>query len=122
MAMRVAVLVGLVLLPVLSGLAGMIGLAPLLSLPALFVISGFLFRGGGSPPGRPDGDDGGGQGPGPPVAPSGRPSGGLPLPDADQARVRARDHTRVVLVPVRARRGAREPERAPMRTLQRLAR
>jgi hypothetical protein len=63
-----------------------------------------------------DDDDGGGRGPRkPPQAPEG-PRGGLPLPDADPARVRIRDHRRPALIRFRARRPAHEPERAPART------
>jgi len=63
-----------------------------------------------------DDDDGGGRGPRkPPQAPEG-PRGGLPLPDADPAQVRIRDHRRPALMRFRARRPAHEPERAPART------
>lgn len=44
------------------------------------------------------------------------PGGGLPLPDAQPARVRLRDHTRLVdRAPRRERRPAREPAREPAR-------
>jgi len=65
-----------------------------------------------TPPGDSDGDSGGGGGGGsrPPERPSGKPRGGLPLPDAAPARVRLRDHQRMGdLLPTRERRPAREP-------------
>ena len=112
---RVAVLIGILLLPVLSLASGSIMFVPLFALPAMFIVSGMLFGGGDSPPERPDADDGGGGGgprrPRPPETP---PSAGPPLPDADQARARARDHARGRLAPPPTRRGApREP--APKR-------
>jgi len=49
-----------------------------------------------------------------PPHPSG---GGIPLPDAEPARVRLRDHRRLAdLNPPRERRPAREPVRVPART------
>ncbi len=69
-----------------------------------------------APPGSDGGSDGGG-GPGPnrPPAPSAGPGGGLPLPDADPARVRLRDHGRLGdHIPRPERRPAREPEREPV--------
>jgi hypothetical protein len=52
---------------------------------------------------------------GPPTPPS-VPGGGLPLPDAEPARVRLRDHRRLPdLTPPRERRPAREPVRRPVR-------
>jgi len=73
------------------------------------------------PPGPSDSDDGGGGGglgPPEPTAPTGAPRGGIPLPDAEQSRERVRDHDRPKrrLLP---RRPAREPDRAPVRTLPR---
>jgi hypothetical protein len=118
---RVAVLIGLFLLPVLSLASGSVMFVPLFALPAMFVISGMLFGGSDSPPDRPDADDGGGGGGGPrrPDGPPDRPSAGPPLPDADQARARARDHTRGRLAPAQTRRGApREPGPKPIRPRQ----
>jgi hypothetical protein len=44
------------------------------------------------------------------------PGGGLPLPDAEPARVRLRDHRPLrERLPARERRPAREPERRPVR-------
>jgi hypothetical protein len=68
------------------------------------------------PPSGPDGGDGGG-GDGPPRQPTPPegPRGGIPLPDADQARVRFRGHGRPALTRLRPRRAAGEPERSPAR-------
>jgi hypothetical protein len=69
-----------------------------------------------SPSGDSDSDDGRGNKPRLPRPPSPRPRGGIPLPDAEQSRIRLRDHRRLAdLVPRRARRPAREPTRAPTR-------
>jgi hypothetical protein len=70
------------------------------------------------PPRRsdPGSDDGWGRGPdSPPKAPD-SPRGGIPLLDAEQARVRLRDHrTLREQLPRRERRPAREPARTPVR-------
>jgi hypothetical protein len=63
------------------------------------------------------GDDGWGNEPRRPPEPSDRPWGGMPLPDADTAMVRLRDHRKLPdLLPERERRPAREPDRTPRRT------
>jgi hypothetical protein len=71
-------------------------------------------------PPRPDpGSDGGwGRGPDRPPAPKDPPrGGGIPLPDAEQARIRLRDHRKLGdLLPGRDRRPAREPDRTPVKT------
>ncbi len=70
----------------------------------------------GASAGDSDGDGGGGSGPQPqPPKPPDPPRGGLPLPDAQPARVRIRDHGRRVLTPRRPRRPAREPVPVPQR-------
>jgi len=116
----VALLVGLLLLPVLSLATGSVMFVPLFALPAMFIISGMLFGGGDTPPDRPDSDDGGGWGPRGPSSPPDAPSAGPPLPDADQSRLRARDHRRGFMTPSRTRRGAPErPRRAPTRPRRR---
>jgi len=73
-----------------------------------------------SPPGRPDSDseDGWGKGPSqPPRIPPDAPRGGLPLRDAEPARVRLRNRDRHTnRTPARDRRPAREPDRTPVRT------
>jgi len=71
------------------------------------------------PPYRPDGgsDDGWGRGPKGPPEPPAPPKGGIPLPDAEPAGVRLRDHRKLSeRLPTRERRPAREPERTPVRT------
>jgi hypothetical protein len=66
------------------------------------------------------GSDGGGGGGGPerPPAPKDPPrGGGIPLLDAEQARIRLRDNRKLTeKLPKRERRPAREPERTPART------
>lgn len=72
-----------------------------------------------SPNRRPEGesDDGWGRGPKPPPKPPKPPRGGIPLPDAVQARVRLREPGRLSeRLPSRERRPAREPARRPVRT------
>lgn len=68
-------------------------------------------------PRRDSGSDGGwGHGPMEPKPSPGAPSGGLPLPDAEPARQRLRDHRRLAdQLPRPERRPAREPERSPVR-------
>jgi hypothetical protein len=61
--------------------------------------------------GPSEGDGGGGAGSGPPPPPSRPPHGGAPLPDADQARTRRRDHNRPSSRGVSRRRPALEPPR-----------
>ncbi len=71
------------------------------------------------PPHRPDpGSDGGwGRGPDLPPKPPAPPRGGIPLPDAEQATIRLRDHRKLgEQLPKRARRPSREPARTPVRT------
>jgi hypothetical protein len=81
-----------------------------------------LLRSDSPEPRRRDDDDdggggGGGGGPGlSPTAPAGPSDGGLPLPDAEPARVRIREGERLAdLLPGRERRPAREPEPGPRR-------
>jgi hypothetical protein len=74
-----------------------------------------------SPPGPSDSDsdEGGGRGPRRPPRKPTPPRGGLPLDDAQPARVRLRDHSRLAdRLPSRGRRPAREPvpARHPDRT------
>jgi hypothetical protein len=71
------------------------------------------------PPARPDsGSDGGwGRGPDLPPKPPDAPRGGIPLPDAEPALIRLRDHrTLSEQLPRRDRRPAREPDRTPVRS------
>ncbi len=91
-------------------LLGLVCAAALL-LPAL--------RSGPDLPPRSDrgSDGGGGRRPPKTPTPSDPPRGGLPLPDAEPARVRLRDHRRLPdLLPHPERRPTREPEREPVRT------
>jgi hypothetical protein len=61
-------------------------------------------------------DEGWGNHPRKPHGPRDVPGGGLPLPDAEPARVRLRDHRRMRdLLPRPERRPSREPEREPTR-------
>jgi hypothetical protein len=73
-----------------------------------------------SPPPRPsdpESDDGWGRGPRRPPRPPEPPRGGIPLLDAEPARVRLRDHRKLSdSLPARERRPAREPDRHPVRT------
>ena len=62
-------------------------------------------------------DDGWGRGPDAPPKPPDPPRGGIPLLDAEQARVRLRDHRKLrESLPRRERRPVREPDRTPVRT------
>ena len=72
-----------------------------------------------SPPRRSDSDsdEGWGRGPRKPPSKPEPPRGGIPLPDAQPASVRLRDHRRLAdREPRRERRPVREPSRAPART------
>ncbi len=62
------------------------------------------------------GDGGGDSNPDQPSPPS-RPRGGIPLPDAEPALTRARDHTRLKLADRPPSRRKHQPERAPRRAL-----
>jgi hypothetical protein len=64
-----------------------------------------------------DGGDGGDMDPPQPPGPRGAPRGDIPLPDADQARERLRDHGRPDRRGIPPRRHAPEPEHVPVRTL-----
>ena len=59
---------------------------------AVILVPALLYRRFGSAPGPTESDGGGGPGPDQPCSSSDPPRGGLPLPDADQATTRARDH------------------------------
>ena len=112
-----AVLVGAVKLGVLPAQVArvLVAFLPLLVGPALMFIPAFLFRGMGPSSGPSDGEGGGGGGRGPdrPHEPPATPRGGIPLPDAEQSRVRLRDHNRPGLRRPPIRRPAREPQRVP---------
>ncbi len=87
-----------------------------LTIPGLALIPALLYRKPGPSADSSDDEGGGGHGAGPPPAPPRRPRGGVPLLDADQARLRIRQHGRRLVGGRRPRRPAREPERRPVRT------
>jgi hypothetical protein len=91
----------------------------LLGLAAVTVLMVLAFREG---PGETDwpwkqgSDEGWGNKPRRPIEPADRPRGGIPLPDADPATVRLRDHRKLGdALPRPERRPVREPERTPRR-------
>jgi len=95
------------------------GLLCILIVIVVVLVGVALYRHGGSRPGPSDPNPGDGWGRRPPEPePRGptRPRGGIPLDDATPARVRLRGEGRIAdKLPSRGRRGAREPERAPVR-------
>jgi hypothetical protein len=100
----------LMLMIAVMHLLGLIGVGVLIFL-ALRHDSGHQRR-----PGESGQDDGWGNEPRRPPEPSNRPWGGVPLPDAEQALVRLRDHHKLPdHLPERDRRPSREPERTPHR-------
>jgi hypothetical protein len=105
-------------MPEPSHLSG-VNLPGLLSVMLILVIAfaPLLFGRPGSAPEQDDGDsdDGGGPGgPRPPIRPIGPSPGGIPLDDAQPARVRLRSHERITeRRRVVERRRSREPERVP---------
>jgi hypothetical protein len=92
--------------PLLVGLS--CGLVLLVLAPRL------LFYGLGSDPGPPDDDDDDGAGPGDDRPSPTPPTGGLPLPDAQQSAMRLRG-PRYWRRSARSRRRSREPARMPVR-------
>jgi len=82
-----------------------------LLLAALAVAPMFCYRTFGHFPNSSDDDGSGGSGSDPPPPPPGPPQGGPPLPDAEQARTRRRDHRRPRLRRVSRRRPAVAPPR-----------
>jgi hypothetical protein len=80
---------------------------------ALMFVPALLYHRLDSSPGPPGPSDDGGAGPGPSRPPPIGPRGGVPLPDADQARARARDHGAPKLPDPKRRRTAHEPRRTP---------
>ncbi len=97
----------------------MIAVMHLLGLVGVGVLIYLAFRhdsGHQRRPGESGQDDGWGNEPRRPPEPSDRPWGGIPLPDAEQALVRLRDHRKLLdHLPEHERRPAREPERTPTR-------
>jgi hypothetical protein len=113
-ATRLVWLLPIVLIPSLVLILGL-GFLPFLLFPAVMLAPAFLVRDDESSPGGADVDDSGGHGPPQPGPSHDAPQGGIPLPDADPARRRVRDHDRPVRVSPRRRRTAREPADAPTR-------
>jgi hypothetical protein len=86
-----------------------------LTLPGLMLVPALLYRRPGGSPDASDDEGGGGPGRGPDPPPPTAPRGGVPLPDAEPARLRLREHGRRALGVRPHRRAAREPVRAPGR-------
>jgi hypothetical protein len=82
---------------------------------ALMFVPGLLYRRSDRSPG-PSESDGGGAGPGRPRPSPDGPRGGVPLPDAEQARARDRDHETPKLDDRKRRRPTHEPRRTPAAT------
>jgi hypothetical protein len=104
-----------------AGGFNVIGLATPIIVVAVVLMPVFFSRRSAPPDAAdPGSDDGPGKGPSkPPLGPS-FPTGGVPLPDAEQARGRLRDHSRLAAGRRVRRRGpAPHPERKPTRTLRR---
>jgi hypothetical protein len=81
----------------------------------LLLAPAVLFRSVAKPP-PPDEDDDQGGWTDPPPGPPPRPQGGLPLPEAEQSRIRVRDHAGSLRERRHTGRPAREPRRSPIRT------
>jgi hypothetical protein len=86
-----------------------------LGVMALMFVPGLLYRTPGSSPGPSEDDGGGGPGAGPPPSSPDAPRGGIPLPDADLASARTRDHAAPKFDPLTERRPAHRPVRSPAR-------
>jgi hypothetical protein len=86
-----------------------------ITLPGLMLVPALLYRRPGGTPDASDDDGGGGPGRGPDPPPPPAPRGGVPLLDAEQARLRLREHGRHALRARRPRRAPREPVRSPAR-------
>ena len=114
-----AALVGIARLNVLTDGAAksFLSLLFFVGVMGLMLVPGLLYRGSGSSPDPPDSDGGGCNGPGPPPSSPDAPRGGIPLPDADQASARVRDHRPPKFNDLKRRRPAHEPRRAPARTI-----
>lgn len=86
---------------------------------ALILVPGLLFRQPGVPPPDRDDDDDWRHGPDEPKPDAPPPTGGIPLPDALQSRLRVRDHAGARTERSRVRRPAGEPDRRPLAPSQR---
>jgi hypothetical protein len=107
-----ALLLGVAAVSVAFGLAAH---SPWLAIAAMlmFVPAGLVCIGIDSSGGSSEDDDSGGPGGDQPPTTPRDPTGGLPLPDADQAIRRVRDHAQTGFVPRKPRTGVRERERTP---------
>jgi hypothetical protein len=85
----------------------------------LILVPGLLFRQPTVPPPDRDDDDDWRHGPDEPKPDSPKPTGGIPLPDALQSRLRVRDHAGGHADRTRVRRPAGEPDRRPLAPSQR---
>jgi hypothetical protein len=85
----------------------------LLGVVALMFVPGLLYRGTIAPPGSSESDGGGGSGPRPPGPSPSDPRGGIPLPDADQASARVRDHNSPKFEDQKRRRPTHDSPRTP---------
>jgi hypothetical protein len=83
---------------------------------ALMFVPGLLYRPPDRSPGPSESDGGGGTRPKQPPPSLDGPRGGVPLPDADQARARVRDHQRPKFADRKRRRPTHEPRRTPATT------
>lgn len=111
----IGLLTALLLVTIQNGALETVAIRIWIALTALALVSApfVWFRKPDRFPGSSEPDGPGGSGPDrpPPSRPS--PIGGVPLPDADQARARVRDHSRQALIDRPSRRPAREPAPAP---------
>jgi hypothetical protein len=82
---------------------------------ALFLLPGLLYHRPHSSLGPSADDGGGGPDPGQPRPSPDFPRGGVPLPNAEQASARARDHNRAKFQDLKQRRRAPDPRRTPVR-------
>lgn len=95
---------------------GLLTLLFLVGVIALMFVPGLLYRRSDPSPGPSESDGGGGTGPAPSRPSLDGPRGGVPLPNAEQARARARDHDTPRWDDRMRRRPAHEPRRAPATT------
>ena len=95
---------------------GLLTLMFLVGVIALMFVPGLLYRRSDSSSGPSESSGGGGPGPGQPPSSPHAPAGGLPLPDAEQASTRARDHNGPKFDDLMRRRPVQKPGRTPTRT------
>jgi hypothetical protein len=113
--LRLLIVAGALALPALTLLSGSTAYIPLASLPAVMLIPALIFSPHQRPPrSEDDHDDDGDGGSRTPDTPKSLPGGGMPLPDAVQARIRYRGVERSSLIPSRRRREHPAPVRRPV--------